>query len=71
MPRVTVVDSVGAGDAFGGAFLTRWLEQGLGRKHLEVADRLAEAAGFAVRVASMTCQRAGAEPPTLAELGFG
>jgi fructokinase len=69
VPRVAVVDSVGAGDAFGGAFLARWLEHGLGRHDLDDGPRLAEAAGFAARVASMTCQRAGAEPPTRAELG--
>lgn len=68
VPRVRVVDSVGAGDAFGGAFLARWLELGLGRDELDDGPRLAETAGFAARVASMTCQRAGAEPPSRADL---
>lgn len=69
VPRVAVVDSVGAGDAFGGAFLVRWLEQGLGRHDLDDGPRLADTAAFAARVASLTCQRAGAQPPTRAELG--
>jgi fructokinase len=68
VPRVAVVDTVGAGDAFGGAFLTRWLELGRPREGLDDIDRLREAAAFAVRVASMTCQRAGADPPTRVEL---
>ena len=31
---IEVVDTVGSGDAFGGAFLTRWVEQGHGRAGL-------------------------------------
>jgi fructokinase len=68
VPAVPVVDTVGAGDAFGGGFLSRWLEQGLGREHLAQRDRLEEAAAFAVRVAALTCERAGADPPTRADL---
>ena len=34
VPAVAVVDTVGAGDAFGGAFLARWVELGLGRAAL-------------------------------------
>ena len=30
-PPVAIVDTVGAGDAFGGGFLARWIERGLGR----------------------------------------
>ena len=37
VPPVKVVDTVGAGDAFGGAFLARWIERGWGRDDL--ADR--------------------------------
>ena len=37
VPRVAVVDTVGSGDAFGGAFLAWWMERGLGRDAL--ADR--------------------------------
>jgi fructokinase len=68
VPAVAVMDTVGAGDAFGGGFLSRWLERGLGREDLADRDRLEEAALFAVRVAALTCERAGADPPTRAEL---
>jgi len=68
VPMVTIVDTVGAGDAFGGAFLQWWIGRGLGRADL--ADRVAlqPAVEFAIRVASETCRRAGAEPPTAAEM---
>lgn len=65
---VRVVDTIGAGDAFGGAFLTRWVQQGLERDDLVQIDKVAEAAGFACLVAARTCERAGAVPPRLREL---
>jgi len=68
VPRVEVVDTVGAGDAFGGAFLSSWIERGLGRGELADTDRLRPSVEFAIRVASETCRRAGAEPPTAAEM---
>jgi fructokinase len=70
VPSVEIVDTVGAGDAFGGAFLARWLEQGLGRE--ELADRalVEDAVAFAVRAAAINCTRAGAEPPTRSEMGL-
>ena len=37
--RSPVVDTVGAGDAFGGGFLARWIERGLGRADLADARR--------------------------------
>ncbi len=67
-PRVEVVDTIGAGDAFMGAFLARWRAQGLGRDELTRRHEVAEAAGFAARVAAITCSRAGADPPRLNEL---
>jgi fructokinase len=69
VPRFEVVDTVGAGDAFGGAFLARWLERDLGRDALDDVAALHDAASFAVRVATLTCQRVGADPPTRTELG--
>ena len=71
VPRITVVDTVGAGDAFGGAFLGSWIGRGLGRTGLADADALRPSVEFAIRVASETCRRAGAEPPTAAEIGAG
>jgi fructokinase len=67
-PRVEVVDTIGAGDAFMGSFLARWHERGLGRDDLGRLGHVAEAAAFACRVAAITCSRAGADPPRLAEL---
>jgi fructokinase len=68
VPPVEVVDAVGAGDAFGGGFLAAWAAAGHGRSELASIDRTVEAVTFAIRVAAATCARAGADPPTLAEL---
>lgn len=70
VPAVTVVDTVGSGDAFGGAFLARWVERGLGRPDLSDRDAVCEAATRAIEVASLTCGRPGADPPTRAEVGW-
>ena len=67
-PKVDVVDSIGAGDAFMGAFLAHWRRRGLGRAELGRLDELEQAVTFACRVAAITCARAGADPPRLAEL---
>lgn len=69
VPDVRVVDTVGSGDAFGGAFLARWTEQGWGRDDLADPAALRDAATLAIEVASLTCQRPGADPPRRAELG--
>jgi len=68
VPPVEVVDTVGAGDAFGGAFLTWWVEHGLAREMLADHDLLRAAVAAAARVASLTCGKAGAEPPWRHEL---
>ncbi len=68
VPPVEVVDTVGAGDAFGGGFLAAWTAAGHGRAELASMDRVMEAVRFAIRVAGATCARPGADPPTLAEL---
>jgi fructokinase len=67
-PAVAVIDTIGAGDAFMGAFLARWADRGLGREDLGRLDEVAEATEFACRVAAITCGRPGADPPRLAEL---
>jgi fructokinase len=70
VPAVPVVDTVGAGDAFGGAFLAWWIEQGLGRRELVDPDALTEATTRAIEVATLTVQRAGADPPHRSEVGW-
>jgi fructokinase len=68
VPAVTVADTVGAGDAFGGAFLAWWLGNGQARSDLGRADLVREALRAAVEVAALTCTRVGAEPPWLADV---
>jgi fructokinase len=68
-PSVRIVDTVGAGDTFAGAFLACVLEMGLGGDGLGDIDAVLTAARFAVRASSIVCGRVGADPPTLAELG--
>jgi fructokinase len=68
VPEVDVVDTMGAGDAFGGAFLAWWTANGLGRDDLRLADAVREAVAAAAAVASRTCTRPGADPPSLAEM---
>ena len=68
-PEVDVVDTVGAGDTFGGAFLACLVHEGVGRAGLADMEAVLRAARFAVRASSFVCGRAGANPPTLTELG--
>jgi fructokinase len=70
VPRTETVDTVGSGDAFGGAFLARWVERGLGRADLADEAALREAVALAVEAASLTCQRPGADPPYRSELDW-
>ncbi|HVS07629.1 MAG TPA: carbohydrate kinase [Candidatus Dormibacteraeota bacterium] len=70
-PMVDVVDTIGAGDAFGAGLLA-WLfdHDRLSRDlHLE-REELGAALEFACLVASITCTRAGADPPRRTELHF-
>jgi fructokinase len=68
VPAVRVVDTVGAGDAFGAGFLAAWTGEGRRRGDLADAEALASATRFAIQVGALTTTRAGAEPPTVAEL---
>jgi fructokinase len=61
-----VVDTIGAGDAFGGGFLAWWISHGLGRAELARDELVVEAARFAAVVAARTVAQAGASPPELA-----
>lgn len=67
-PRAKVVDTIGAGDAFGGGFVAWWDERGLARENLGEIDLVVEATRFACLVAARTCSRPGASPPWRHEL---
>jgi fructokinase len=70
---VDVVDTVGAGDTFTAGFLSVLHARGRlgGRLHAATADDVRAALDLALRAAAVTCSRAGADPPTAAELGTG
>jgi len=68
VPTVRVTDTVGAGDAFGGAFLVAWLGSGRGKADLGDDPALRVAVEAAVVVAGITCQRQGADPPRRGDL---
>ena len=68
VPRVVVVDTVGAGDSFSGGFLAQWQSRGLGRADVANLDAVLSAARFGIAVAAITCQRPGADPPNVQEM---
>ena len=68
-PPVRVVDTVGAGDTFGGAFLACLVHEGVTRDSVPDEAAVLRATRFAVRASAFVCERAGANPPTLDELG--
>ena len=68
---VDVVDTVGAGDAFGAGLLRRlWESERLDSDTVGNMDgsELEDVLRFASAVAALQCSRAGAAPPTLAEV---
>jgi fructokinase len=69
--RVTVVDTVGAGDSFGAAFVTALVDDGaFGPQATRRADEavLARAVRYAVAASAITCTRTGAVPPSREEI---
>jgi fructokinase len=68
VPAVRVIDTVGAGDAFGAGFLAAWTDAGRRRADLDDDRAIEEAVRFGIEVGAFTVGRAGADPPTLAEL---
>ena len=67
-PCVEVIDTIGAGDAFGAAWLGGWVADGLGRQDVGDFEAILRTAEFAAIVAARTCERAGAEPPRAAKV---
>ena len=63
--KVEVADTVGAGDTVGAIVVEAIVERGLASLHGEV---LREVLTRAAKAASITCSRAGANPPTRAEI---
>jgi fructokinase len=68
-PAVRVVDTIGAGDAFGAALLAWLHDHGRLSRALRLErDDLRAALAFACLIASITCTRPGADPPWRREL---
>jgi fructokinase len=69
--ELPVVDTIGAGDTFHGAFLS-WLELNGKMSHPALASlseqELYEALYFANKAASIVCSKQGAEPPVMDEV---
>jgi fructokinase len=71
-PKVHVVDTIGAGDAFGAAVLAWLHDHDSLRADLELDGAQIESmVGFACLVAAITCTRVGADPPWRSELAEG
>lgn len=64
-PRVPVVDTIGAGDTFSGAWLVHWLAS---EASLDDGDAVAGTTAYACAAASLSCTRAGASPPSPADM---
>jgi fructokinase len=68
-PVVQVVDTIGAGDAFGAALLAWLSDHDRLDRDLDLdRDELRSALEFSCLVASITCTRAGANPPWRTEI---
>ncbi|OQX28538.1 MAG: hypothetical protein B0D92_08385 [Spirochaeta sp. LUC14_002_19_P3] len=68
---VTVKDTIGAGDTFHAAFLSRLFQNDLltpeALAHLQ-KDAAQDAVSYAVKASSLNCARQGADPPTAEEM---
>ncbi len=70
-PKISLVDTVGAGDTFSGATIQQLLKHNLESKTaLQNAsdETLLEVLNFAAKAAAINCTRAGCNPPTLEEM---
>jgi fructokinase len=68
VPRIQIADTVGSGDAFGGAFLAWFARGGFRKADLLDRDKVEEGVREAIAAAAITSQRVGADPPTRDEL---
>jgi sugar/nucleoside kinase (ribokinase family) len=66
--KVEVVDTIGAGDAFTAGLLSALARAGVHGAAALAAAELTPAPDEAILVAALTCERAGADPPTAAEV---
>jgi fructokinase len=63
VPRISVADTVGAGDTFWGNTLADWALQPAGAH-----ERVANTLELSMKAAAINCTREGCQPPTLAEV---
>lgn len=69
--KVTVADTIGAGDSFSAALMARLDQHELLTKSAVATlkePQVADALAYAAKAASITCSRPGADPPWLSEL---
>lgn len=70
VPQVLVADTLGAGDALGGAMLTWYVERRIERKDLGDPAVLEVAMIASAEVGALACTRKGADPPWRRDLSF-